>query len=310
MANNLYWAVYKNLEKELIDISNIIHIDDNQLSTYSIKIVELLIRTAVEIESISKDLYYANGGTKTNDSSLSFDSDCIDYLESMWNLGDKVVLVSGLNMFLTKPENIELTPLKKANKRGKCDWKSAYQAVKHSRNSNLKRGTLKNFIKALAALFLLNLYYRDAVYSLGNDSQMKSFDKRCMSDVFTIKVNSSIHITSSELIAKQSDFNQCVYIFTPTSASALILQKLLSDIEHKINIEKLRLLNNKLNQFILDGTVHSYRDFGMLPKEKISPIEIEALREASQTVNAEYGDRLTMSYAQLKYELVLNKQQF
>ena len=44
MANNFYWTVYKNLEKELIELSNLIHIDDNQLDIYSIKIAELLLK--------------------------------------------------------------------------------------------------------------------------------------------------------------------------------------------------------------------------------------------------------------------------
>lgn len=310
MDNNLYWAVYKNLEKELIELSYAIYIDDKQLSTYSIKIAELLIRTAVEIESISKDLYYANGGTKANDNTLAFDSDCIDYLETLWKLGSKVVKVTGLNLYLSKAENIELTPLNKANIRGKCDWKKAYQAVKHSRNANLQSGTLKNYIRALAALFLLNLYYRDTVYQVGKDAQYKSFDAGCDSDIFSIKINSGISIMSPGLIAKQVDFEQCVYIFAPTTQSGLSLQQLFVEKEKKISIEKQRLITNKLNVFVLDGTISSYREFGLLPQEKVIPLEKEALKEASQAVNAEYGERLTNAYAQLEYELILNKNQF
>ena len=54
---NLYWPIYKKIEKEIVELSNHIHFDDNQLSVYSVKIVELLIRCVVEIEAISKDLY-------------------------------------------------------------------------------------------------------------------------------------------------------------------------------------------------------------------------------------------------------------
>ena len=53
---NLYWPIYKKIEKEIVELSNHIHFDDNQLSVYSVKIVELLIRCVVEIEAISKDL--------------------------------------------------------------------------------------------------------------------------------------------------------------------------------------------------------------------------------------------------------------
>lgn len=308
--NNLYWSVYKNLEKELIAISNVIHIDDKQLSTYSIKIVELLLRTAVEIESISKDLYYANGGTKVNDNTLAFDSDCIDYLENLWLLSCKVVKVTGTNLYLTKIENLELTPLDKANKRGRCDWKNAYQAVKHSRNANLSRGTLKNFIRALAALYVLNLYYKDVRYRLGQDEKMKSFDETCESEVFSIKVNGTISITSDSVISKQADFDQCVYVLAPTDITGLAVQQILTEKEKKVQTEKKRLTLNKMNCFMLDGTVASFREFNKIPQEKILPLEMEALKEASKAVNSEYGEILSKAYSQLEYEVQLNKGQF
>ena len=31
MGNNLYWNVYKSLERELLSLAEIIHIDDSQL---------------------------------------------------------------------------------------------------------------------------------------------------------------------------------------------------------------------------------------------------------------------------------------
>ena len=69
----------------------------------------------------------------------------------------------------------------------------------------------------------------------------------------------------------------------------------------------LRLISERA---VLDGTISSYREFGLLPQEKVIPLEKEALKEASQAVNAEYGERLTNAYAQLEYELILNKNHF
>lgn len=59
MTPNFYWNVYKSLKKELIALSEVIHIDDNQLSVYSMKIADLLL----EIENIRKTMpctYKAN----------------------------------------------------------------------------------------------------------------------------------------------------------------------------------------------------------------------------------------------------------
>ena len=56
---------------------------------YSMKIADLLIRTTVEIESISKELYFREGGTKPDDKDLYFDTDCLALLESKWSLSKK-----------------------------------------------------------------------------------------------------------------------------------------------------------------------------------------------------------------------------
>lgn len=86
---NLYWSIFKNLEKEVISLSEFVHFDDNQLSIYSAKIAELLIRCSVEIESISKDLYFRLGGTIPTDRDLYFDTDCLQLLEDNWLLSKR-----------------------------------------------------------------------------------------------------------------------------------------------------------------------------------------------------------------------------
>ena len=54
-----------------------------------IKIADLLVRTIVEIESISKALYYENGGIKADDKELYFDTDCLKLLEGKWLISKK-----------------------------------------------------------------------------------------------------------------------------------------------------------------------------------------------------------------------------
>lgn len=164
---NLYWSVYKNLEQELIHLADVIHFDDNQTNVYSIHIADLLIRTAVEIEAISKHLYKINGGNMNptdaqgNARSLFFDSDCIQELDLRWHLTKKVVNVVSSNFYFSKSENLILRPLKNCNKQGDGRWKKAYQAVKHDRVGSLNAGNISNLIKAMAALYLLNIYNMD-----------------------------------------------------------------------------------------------------------------------------------------------------
>lgn len=136
---NMFWTIYKNLEKELIELSNNIHFCDKQASVYSVHISDLLIRTSVEIEALSKELYKLAGGNmaplddegKPRD--LFFDSDCIQYLDINWEITKKKVSVVSPHFYFTETENLVLRPLKDCNKRGNGRWKKAYQAVKHNR---------------------------------------------------------------------------------------------------------------------------------------------------------------------------------
>lgn len=166
MTYNLYWPVYQNLERELLELANQIHFDDQQVNVYSVKLAELLMRCSTEIESISKALYKDLGGdmcpidTKTGQKrSLYFDTDCIDLLQKNWFIGEKEVGVVAKNFYFTDDKYCKLTPLHNANKRDRCSWKKAYQAVKHNRTENLCKATVGNVIQALGALYLLNIYY-------------------------------------------------------------------------------------------------------------------------------------------------------
>lgn len=176
--SDIFWQTYLNLEKEVIEVSRYIFITDEitvrkgsvettqnydaQLNTFSPHLADLLVRCCVQIEAISKELYHANGGTKPRgDKTLFFDEDCLKLIDMKWSTHNKRVLVVAPFFNLTKDENRVLRPLKEAHKRGGTYWGKAYQAVKHDRFASLKYGNVKAVLHALAALYLLNVYYRN-----------------------------------------------------------------------------------------------------------------------------------------------------
>lgn len=215
---NLYWPIYRNLEKEVVELSNQIHFDDKQLDVYSVKISELLIRCVVEVESIAKELYLKNGGETPIDRDLYFDSDCLNLLEEKWNLSKKIIIISSANFYFQLEENKVLTPLKKANKRGtsSADWEKGYQAVKHNRTANLSKGNIKNLLRAMGALFLLNLYHRtDVIDSTGSNSTNFADN---LSELFNIKVHKWCgEKNEKDSYLKQSDFDECTYLIKWTN---------------------------------------------------------------------------------------------
>ena len=169
---NLYWPVYKSIESEVISLSSQIHFSDDQLSVYSIHIADLIVRCAVEIEAISKDLYKQLGGDMSPVDSngqlrdLYFDTDCLKLLNDTWHINKKQVKITAATMYF---QNSALCPLHKSDKRGTSGskWKKAYQALKHDRYGSLKQATIENLLHALGALFILNIYYADDSYEAG-----------------------------------------------------------------------------------------------------------------------------------------------
>lgn len=189
---NYYWPVYKNLEEEALELTKYIQFTDDQLNVYSMHIADLLVRSAVEIEALSKELYWENGGTKQFDNNgkerdLFFDTDCIAHLDDIWSICSKKVIVSSTKFYFEKEENRILIPLRKARKRSGVKWNKAYQAVKHDRKNSLKHGNIINLINALGALYILNIYYMNKQIDLGvSNNPGQSFDSRFGSDIFAV----------------------------------------------------------------------------------------------------------------------------
>ena len=175
--SDIFWQTYLNLEKEVIEVSKFIFVTDvktvnekgvekeqpckTQLETYSPHIADLLVRCCVQIEAVSKELYFElNGEKKRGDSTIKFDTDCLKLLDIKRETHKKKVLVVAPFFNLTKEENLVLRPLKEAHKHQGTYWEKCYQAVKHDRYACLCCGNVKALIHALAALYLLNIYMR------------------------------------------------------------------------------------------------------------------------------------------------------
>lgn len=200
--SDMFWQTYLNIEKEILNLSKYIYFTDEQLvtdkngaiisqsctqlETFSPYIADLLIQCCVQIEAISKELYFDNGGTKQRgDSSLLFDVDCLALINMKWNTDCKCVMVFSSQFNLTKKSNNILYPLKKAYKKGGTVWERAYQAVKHDRYSSLYKGTVKALLHASAALYLLNLYYRNDSWKTSHQN-IPNFDYSMGSRIFSV----------------------------------------------------------------------------------------------------------------------------
>lgn len=224
--SDIFWQTYLMLEKELIDVSKYIYVTDEisinnkiqpcttQLETFSPHIADLIIRACIEIEAISKELYFDFGGEKQRgDTNLFFDEDCLKLVDEMCQTHKKIVLIVSPLFSLTKEKNKIFKPLKDAHKRKGTNWERAYQALKHDRYSSIHYGTIKNLIHALGALYLLNIYYKD-IKLHSKYLEYNHLDLSLGSSIFSVQSPKQDYITAAingieigeKLIADESPF--------------------------------------------------------------------------------------------------------
>ena len=229
--STFFWQTYLHIEKEVLELAKFIYFTDEcndaQLNVYSPYITDLLIRVCVEIEAISKELYFRlNGDTRRGDVSLMFDTDCLKSIDLFYKTSKKTVhTICSLFNFI-KDENKAFKPLKEAHKRSGNAWERAYQSVKHDRYRSLKMGTIKNLIRALGALYFLNIYYRNQTF-LVKFNDIHNFDYSFGSSVFAISkpkytyINEAINGSQIENIL-QAEESPYILKFTLDSYQRII----------------------------------------------------------------------------------------
>lgn len=308
--NQFFWNAYKRLEKEVLALSEYIHFSDDQLLVYSPRISDLLVRTAIEFESLAKELFYANGGVKPVDRDLYFDTDCMGLLESKWLLSKKTIYINTPYFYFSDPSNSTLTPLRNTFKRRKSasKWQRAYHAVKHDRIHNLKKGNIFNLINALGALYILNIYYRDAKFDSVSDNNASNVDWGLGSEVFAVKISCESSGASNEQIyVKKKDYDECIYLVKHTDKTAQAFIEVMAGVNKQINDQTINDVTQSLNAKIKAGAIATDADSlkaetRALYEEK-NPIAMRRVleKEKFSIHNVLQG---------LRYEAVLNKQQF
>jgi hypothetical protein len=176
----LYWAVYKNIEREILHLAELIHFDDNQLSVYSVRIADLLVRCVVEIESLIKELHRESKFLEVDTTGKMLDA-----INNAWKLDKKQIAIVALNMHFSERCST-FCPFNYKNK-DSDDYYSAYNAVKHNRAGNFEKyATIHFLLRAMGALFLLNIYYRDETFPLYKTRTLS--DNKMDSEIFAFEV--------------------------------------------------------------------------------------------------------------------------
>lgn len=300
----LYWQIYLNLEREFLELSDTIYINDEQQNVYSMKIADMLIRAVIEIEALSKELYLTKGGAVIPDEEMYFDTVCMAYLDGLWKLDKKVVQVVSPSIYFEKEENRILRPLHKASKRGtsSADWNKAYQAVKHNRVKELAKGSIKHLLHGLAALYVLNLYYRDEKFSGLSNNEKASINTSFGSRLFAVKVHKDKGLRADGVFVKGADFDECVYIedHDPTSK--------------KVAMDAMTAMNNYINSATVAALTKLIKDRidrgEKVTEEWLEQEKTNIDKQLFPIKDYKLSKQITDGLGQLKYDVVMNKNQY
>lgn len=219
--SNMFWTVYKKLEKDVVDLSYYIHFSDetsenghNQIWTFSNQIADLLIAISTQIESLFLELYKSE--LKATPDSVG---KAIGIIDKKWNLSAKQIKIISKNMYFTDTNGFgnEFAPMA-YRPHDENDYYGAYCAVKHERINTLHKANINVLIRALAALFILNIYYSFDTLEI---EEISDFDFTFNSSVFMAKYETDIDSSNAvviidedcEYLKKISEFAEAIPTF-------------------------------------------------------------------------------------------------
>jgi len=200
--SSIYFPVYKRIEKEVQELASAIYFCDEQKSVYSLDIADLIVRCVVEIESIAKDIYRLENGIEPDNPGA-----CFKWMEQNWNISKKKVIVISPYFHFDVMRNF--FPFDYKNK-SEEDYYSTYNAIKHDRVKNISKATVYALVRALGALYILNIYFKNDRIQLKDDHYGAYIDRAFGSAVFSVEIApcKDIAVLSSE---KDIILEQCTY---------------------------------------------------------------------------------------------------
>ena len=165
--NLSYWNYYLMLEKKFINTLSYVSLSPDNYDTFSNEYANLIQSIGSELDSFFK-IYCDLSSTDTHINISNY----ANHILSDWeDIKNQVV----------RAMNIEITPFESwdinAPKQSLCWWE-AFEEIKHSRVTNEKKGSLKNTLYLLAALYLLEMKWLKTKADKTNQSDIPDIDSK------------------------------------------------------------------------------------------------------------------------------------
>lgn len=209
---NQYWPIYLRLERSVEELTHSIHINDEQLDVYSSEIADLIIRIGAEIEAISKSIYRRDFDSQM-DAKAKFDDVALKGLTRSWKIDQKVAILTHPNCFCSDRifQPFQKDTVRTGSARKTFAWNNAYQNLKHNREKAFSFASVRFLLSGMAALYILNLYYRDEVIELDDDHSATRIATSLGSQFFSVQFSEAAFWDEEYIRQPKGDFGQSVY---------------------------------------------------------------------------------------------------
>jgi|SRR5690606_14051681 len=296
---NIYWPIYLNIESEINKLMYAIHMDDSHLNVHSSTISDLILRCCAEIESLAKELYKNNGGPKK--SGIKYDYDALNFLDDNWMVSKKKILISSINCFFSK---VEIAPFAKDTPKtdspGKLTymWNNAYQNLKHDRRNGLQYGNVAALFSAAAALYILNIYFKDMSYDIGSWHDREEIDPFQGSSIFSVSLHPIGAMNAIGTFFKGKNFDESIYTSVIDDDSAKKARELMAQ-EDEFS-----------RQYITKGLMDLKEELVGKTQDEIKKAANKLQMEAFSHMPRELVYKSYEAKKGIKIKAVLNKNQF
>ncbi|MDD5455382.1 MAG: hypothetical protein PHW62_07845 [Candidatus Ratteibacteria bacterium] len=148
----VHWNYLLALERDLDEISRYVEFDERNFNCFSIEIARVLLASAAEVDVVCKQICKTLNPKSTADSINKYKH---KILVTFPNIPQFQILLPRFGLTLTPWDEWKETT-------GVPFWWTAYNKIKHHRDSKYDRANLKNALNAVAGLFIMVLYlYKD-----------------------------------------------------------------------------------------------------------------------------------------------------
>jgi hypothetical protein len=147
-----HWNYLLAIERDLDEISRFVEFDEKNFDCFSIEIARVLLASAAEVDVVCKQICKSINPESKADNIHKYRTEIIPAFPG----------VPQFQIILPR-FGLTLTPWDEWNKPdGVPFWWTAYNKIKHHRDSEYHRAALKNALNSVAGLFVMVLYlYKD-----------------------------------------------------------------------------------------------------------------------------------------------------